>query len=192
MIRKIWESTIQNQMDNEPDFFDVLDQLTANSGGRDQLMTEFTTWRVLTGSRADGRHFSEVGLWDDTVEPFFDVQLPQGASHLVGETANPIGPYGASFLAIPKMKSGDSLELKISPKGQGRFAVRVLKKALGGWELTHDDLLVDEAQGQYVLNSLETAEETVVMISNLTDGAYDPDTSPWDGRPMGYEFSTSQ
>src|SRR5690606_1145178 len=58
-IREIWEGTVQNGFDNEPDFLDVIEQKTQAKGGLTEAWREFGEWRVLLGSREDGGHFAE-------------------------------------------------------------------------------------------------------------------------------------
>ncbi len=66
-LRRVGALSVQNDWwDNEPDYFDAIDQVMqeyGDSSGIDGFQQLLTEYRYLVSSRDDGSHLSEAGTW---------------------------------------------------------------------------------------------------------------------------------
>ena len=62
-IADIWEGCVQETNENEPDYFDVLEDVLADHGGFEEIFLLFSQYRYFVGSNDDGAHLPEAGMW---------------------------------------------------------------------------------------------------------------------------------
>jgi hypothetical protein len=189
-IREIWEGSPQDGFDNEPDFLDVIDQKTSSSGGLSGAWRRFGEWRVMVGSRDDGEHFAEAEVWDERMDPYFEGRATSGMQMISGTSYEALGPYSHALFSW--QRSGltrDWYVIDLSQTADQRLAVDIIWQTDVG--AVREELGVLEVAGEVSFSGISPAGvvEAIVVVSNLTDGTYDADTSTWDRHSFDYEMS---
>jgi hypothetical protein len=186
-IKTIWEQSVQNDIVNEPDFLDVIHNTTVR--GLDQAFIDFGPWRFFVGSRDDSQHFSDGAVWDERMDPYFEVEAPKGALILKGEAVKPLEPYSHAFLRFPRPPgeiADYSLELYSADQNLN-LQVTLLEQRDGLWQQRVGEISRDGRASLQVRNN-GTLAEFVAIVANLGDGTYDSDTSPWTKSSLAYDF----
>lgn len=183
IIVDIWKACAQNENHNEPDFLDVLQTKSpVISVGMDSfgdLLTEYAAWRAITGSRDDGVHFHDGGLWPAGAEIDPDVTVDLSA-----EMPPPVMPikapydYGFCYVAAVNpslLDSALSIEFEGDPEvdwgvvivhnrnGHSSHLTQRME-LIGGWGIA----LLDQGL-------LARADDLMIGIVNLSASAFDPD-----------------
>jgi hypothetical protein len=189
-VRGLWEGTVQDGIDNEPDFLDVA---TAQVGGADafaEAYAEFGVWRVLTGTRKRWARFTDAAGWADSVSPTFEATIEPGIDRASGTTAQALQPWSHAYVGV-RQTPGDTRAVAFTVTGDpaSRFDVRWIQLA---GDAAAVETVGTASGGETLSFSLPPRgdlEEAIIVVTNVTDGAYDADTSPWEGRRVGWTFS---
>jgi hypothetical protein len=151
-IRRLWEGTVQPEMDNEPDFFEGMRSMV---GGAENLKNEFSDFgasRLLVASRADGHHLREAELWSERVIPTF-IELGDMTDIKTVTWAAPAGmePYSHAFLRGINIPEDAKMHFEFDVSSDKNIRVEEIKTS---------------------------TKERVVILTRLFDGEYDPEKSP--------------
>ena len=154
-IRKLWEGTVQTEMNNEPDFFDVMRSMV---GGGDNLKNEFADFGASrlfvgsrAGSRADGHHLREAETWSERVIPTF-IELGDFTEMRSRTWSAPSGmePYSHAFLRGINIPEDAIMHIEFDVTSEKNIRVEEVKAA---------------------------SKERVVILTRLYEGEYDPELS---------------
>jgi hypothetical protein len=153
---------------NEPDYQDALDDLIGAEAGETFLdsVTRFARWRYYTGSRDDGRHFSEGALYTGAAQ----LGVAQRMSALGQRHAVSPAPMllGTTYVEVESQTPSFSLSFN------GSAEVRWVVQALPGRQAGSDGDLLDVASDPIRVEAL--GGRRVLALTALPLGDYDPDT----------------
>lgn len=187
-IRKIWESSVQDDIDNEPDFLDSISALLPPGTTMASAYAEFGVWRLLTGSRSKHGFFKEGALWDERMDPW--LELNAGVTNLPAKTKvqKAVGPFAHAFLRLENdAKFAGTIEGRVEGV-DGVFNLEHLAITETGVRRTQLGTINGSSAMEIRFSSKEDDLEHFVIITNITDGTYDADTSAWTGSNFFYEF----
>ena len=198
-VRLIWENSVQNDMINEPDYFDAIEDLLLERGSSfDAAFHEFGSWRFFVGTRDDGRHFAEGAEWgEEMLVPFAADVYWNGKDSQSGIFEKPMQPYSHSFMRIvSNSKSGKDLPAKINltTTPETRLQIKWLVRS-GSATVCQGDSAVLLGGGVFgllegcdlPLGGLEVYE-LILYVSNLADGKYDTESPVWTESPIFWNF----
>ena len=150
-IRKLWEATVQPEMENTPDFFDGMRGIVGSDANLNMAFANFGLSRLLVGSRADGHHLREAELWSERVIPTFIELGDLTKSRSVAWSA-PAGmqPYSHTFLRGLDIPDAAKLHFEFDAASSQNITVEEIRTS---------------------------ATERVVILTRSFDGIYDPETS---------------
>ncbi len=192
-IRKIWEGSIQDDIDNEPDFLDSLEATLEHGTTLEDAYAEFGTWRLLTGSRSTKGYFREGALWDQRVDPWFEYSAP--ISSIAADPAQlttvqkDVGPFGHAFLRIENDAHAPAGVAAAIKTDRGVFRISHLVVAASGVRKRELGTIANGSTLNFDLGFTGDDQEHVLIVTNITDGTYDADTSPWTGSSFSYGFT---
>jgi hypothetical protein len=193
IVRRMWEGSVQDVIDNEPDFLDALARLLPPGTSVGEAYEEFGVWRLLTGTRKRFTRFREGATWDDRLDPLLEADVAADVATASGEAKNALQPLGNAYLRFAR-PAGESARYAVTIKrpagtGAARIGVRWLALGEAGYEEGRVGAL-DDAGALHVEIAPTRADlrEVVVVLTNETDGTFDPDTSPMTGVPYGWDF----
>lgn len=188
-MRSLWERSIQDGTDNEPDFLDAAAALAETEGGLDSVMREFGVWRLLVGTRKAYGKFGEVGIWDDRMNPFIEVDMPAGVISAAGRPVNTLHPLSHAFLRFARRATErGSYTLAVTGEGATRFAVDVVQITNDQATVFRGPIVGDGDTGELSLPRVDGQKELIYVVTNLGETTHDVDTTPWLGRFFRYDF----
>lgn len=185
LIRQMWESSTQNDMNNEPDYFDALTDVLPVS--LDDAYAEFAAWRAFVGDDATDGYFSEGSEWANT---------PPVASHglaqmpVVGGTStSPPMEYGANYIQIDTSGGLDSDRLKIHIDGDTGtdWSLSVAGVPLSGGTPCEATATASGGSADVYVDSLNLYSRIVVVVANLGSGDRDPDDADYGSSSYAYD-----
>lgn len=156
--RRIWELSIQDGMDTEPDYFDAMTKLLGDDDTLKAAFRDFGRWRFHVGSRAGVDHLREAEIWPDRVIPMLVESGSLDENKLIEWTV-PTGmePYSHSYLrfTIPPQVQNTHFELnfELDPERVGQIQYDILHSS---------------------------PSEVIVILTRAFESSYDPETSPED------------
>lgn len=192
LLRSLWERSVQEGADNEPDFMDAAVDLVASQGGIDAALREFGVWRLLVGTRKAYGKFNEVSIWGDTMNPFLEVDMPAGVTAASGRPVNTLHPLSHAFLrfARPAAEQGN-YELTLKGEGPTRFAIDAVQITSGAATVIPGEVVEDGQETRLSVPRADGQKEIIFVVTNLGDVGHDTDTSPWLGRRFRYDFAVT-
>jgi hypothetical protein len=168
-------------MINEPDYFDVIDEMLTETGGFREMVKEFARYRFFLGRDDDGQHF-EGGyrFWDGEVSridtlttadlPVYDATPPDELLPM---------PNGCNYLTLDV---DDTFNLPVRFNFSGEedvdWYVTVMKIA-DGEDTTYQDMELDEDSSGSFLMEGRVFDRMVGVVCHLAPNDYDPDHKDW-------------
>ncbi len=198
-VRRIWEYSVQDDYNNEPDYLDAIDQLLADQGGLHEAFHLFAEWRILLGSHDDGQHFRESGIWGQAMDPAldFDGEWPLDAP--ARPLLQPLEPWSHAFLRFKPSATTPWAPFKVEFAGKEAIDLRV-------WWAVYDHgvacsgtsplsrgrvaVAIDPTCGGAAKASAD--REILIALSNMADEAFDADTSAWHPSPLTWRAFGNQ
>jgi hypothetical protein len=192
-IRKIWEGSIQNDIDNEPDFLDSLEAELGAGVTLEDAYAEFGIWRLLTGSRSASGYFREGALWDQRVDPWMEYSAKISAIAEDSLPLNPIqkavGPFAHAFLRIENDLQAAATVAGSIKTEDGVLRISHLVVSTSGVRKRHLGTIANGSTINFNLGFTGDDQEHFLIVTNITDGTYDADTSPWTGSSFSFGFT---
>ena len=181
-LRQVWEGSVQNGYDNEPDYFDSIDALTAAQGGIVAATMAFSEARWFVGANDDGHHLAGAGQWWGA-EPLPSASWTTASLPLLDDGPDSADtrpePNGCNYVQL-NVNTAAPDAIKFSFAGQANIPWDVRLFRTGGQAGTVSTTLDVDAQGAGELS--ETADDAdgfVLMICQRPDASYDPDAQAW-------------
>lgn len=186
-IRRIWENSVQDDIENEPDFLDSAADLLPSDTTLADAYHEFGTWRLLTGSRSHLGFFKEGALWDERMDPWFELDTRLSSLPVAALAQKPVGPLAHAFLRLANDEGyAGTLKGRIESSGSV-FRISHLAVTANSIRSAPIATIHGAAAVDFKIQSQAGDSEHFIILTNITDGSYDADTSPWDG--TGFTFS---
>lgn len=177
-LRRVWEGSVQSSWQNEPDYFDVLDEMLADDGGLREAVRRFAEHRFFVGRDDDGQHLTGAGLWPDA-EVWRTATLAQ--SQLPVRNAGPTSadtrpePNGCNYVVLD-LDSSSQLPLVTTFDGQDDLLWDVAVIEAGGSVETSATAIELDADARGELRMTPTgAARLVLVICQRASPSYDPD-----------------
>lgn len=193
LIRKIWEGTIQDDIDNEPDFLDSIKTAIGAGQSLESIYAEFGVWRLLTGSRSALGYFREGALWDLRVDPWMELNVKLGSISQASDPLVPaqkaVGPFAHAFIRIENDLLAAALIAGAIKTEEGVFNISHLAASSNGIRKRELGTIANGSTLNFNLSFTGDDQEHFLVVTNITDGNYDADTSPWTGSSFSYAFS---
>lgn len=180
-IRQVWEGSVQADWMNEPDYFDVLDNMLQSHGGLTEAVKVFSRYRFFVGTDDDGQHFPDAHTWFGTeVEktatwsisnlPFLNLEPPS-------ETRPQ--PNGCNYIVLEVNRAAEQpVRFSFSGDADLRWNVDLIKVA-AEQDTTYEQLEVDaEGSGKLTIDVSEL-DQVVMVVCQLSGDGYDPDARQW-------------
>jgi hypothetical protein len=188
-VRRVWESSVQDDITNEPDFLDAVAMHLPAGISLADAYHEFGTWRLLTGSRSRFGYFSEGSLWDERMDPWLELDVKMSELPAAATAQKPVGPFAHSFLRLENdaLYEG-SITGRIKSAG-GVFRVSHLTISADGARITTVATIHNQTAVDFSIAVTANESEHFLILTNITDGSYDADTSSWDGVGFIYSFA---
>ncbi len=189
-IRQIWEGTVQNGPINEPDYFDVLDEMLAAEGGLAGAVQTFSEHRYFLGDDDDGQHLEGAWQWAGS-------EVWKTAIHsTAGLPVRDLRPSDSSTRPMPNGCNYIELDVGSLPQWPVRFAfagdptllwyVNLLQVADGQATVSSEMTLDASGTGQLSLD-VDSLDKAVMVVCQLGGEGYDPDQHMWP--PGDYSYS---
>ncbi len=193
LIRKIWEGSIQNDIDNEPDFLDSIESILGPGLPMKDIYTAFGTWRLLTGSRSKYGLFREGTLWDERLDPWLEFDTKVSSISQTPVPYSPIqkivGPFAHSYLRIENDIPVLSVVNGSIKTEEGVFKISHLAIDANGVRNSNLGTIANGSSIDFAIGFTGDDQEHFLIVTNITDGHYDADTSPWTGSSFSYRFN---
>ena len=186
-IREVWEGTMQEGEENEPDYFDVLDDKLRDRGGLREAVKQFAEYRYFVGSDDDGKHLNDAGSWRRSEVTRLGT-WPIGVLPLKNEKppqASRPHSNGCNYGVFECVDRCPPIEFKFSGKKEADWLVRIME--LGVDEPVRHDIPVQAGEGSGVIAPSEAANGLVAMMCRLSSAQYDIDINTY--TPADYEFT---
>ena len=107
-----------------------------------------------------------------------------------GTSVNKVEQYSQVFFSFPR-RAGETgeYEFTFTAESPDRYNVDAYLKINDVWQRVSEGLAQGESPSATLnFSATEETGEIVVIVSNITDGNYDSDTSGWIGRGFSYDF----
>lgn len=189
-IRSIWEGSVQNSWNNEPDYFDVLRDVLQPSGGFTEMVRTFAQHRYFVGSDDDGQHLDGASEW-------FSGEVYKEGNYTLSDLS--VINASPSSTNRPQPNGCNYIQLRVTsqPMASIRFSVSGLTGATWNVDLmrihqgnptTFQRMTID-AQGEAseVVNP-DMGDKLVMVVCQLTGSSYDPDDQNWTARSYSYSI----
>jgi hypothetical protein len=190
-LRQVWEGSVQDGWENEPDYFDVIDTMTSAQGGIVEATKAFSEARFFVGAYDDGQHLADAGSWYDA-EPVISsswttASLPLRDQGPISADTRP-QPNGCNYVLLDVTTTRpDPLKFSFAGKASIPWDVRVFR--LGGQAGTISVTLdVDAAGAGAISASLDNAKSFMLMVCQRPDASYDPDAQAWTAGDYRYSI----
>lgn len=192
--RELWEASMQDSdFINEPDYYDAIETVAAAYGAgnsdMESLYADFAEARYFVGSQDDGQHMTDADR--------FDAPPAVGLRHSVEDL--PVVERQPPSEQRPATFGTNYVRLDITPDWQWPISVRFDGDDSSRWEVR----VVRSGAGQSTVSVTMTLdpvtragavtvdpagyEEILMVVANLGDESYDPDTA---GHPLAsYYYS---
>ncbi len=163
----------QLDVDNDPNLMDAIDAVLPVSF--DEAFAEFGRWRYFVGSRDDGAHFTQGASWVGA-EVRVDTALGLEALPVTaGVPATPVSEYGSAYVTLDL--DGVAAETGLEVGFEGDPAMRwsadvLLVRADNSAEVRSIDV---DAGVLSIDDDISAFDHAVLVVSNLSDGAHDPE-----------------
>ncbi len=187
--RQIWEGSVQDVPYNEPDYFDVLSDMLASSGGFQEMVRTFARYRYFASSDDDGRHIPGAGNWYQAEvakeAKYSTTDLPIQSA--VPREAHRPFPNGCNYIEF-YVDTAPGMPLRIEFSGDSvlLWSVEIMRLRTGAdVDVTRMDL--DESQSGTVDLEPERGDKLVMVVCQLGPEDYDPDTAAQ--VPGNYQYS---
>jgi MYXO-CTERM domain-containing protein len=184
-VRQIWEGTVQNGFDNEPDYFDAIEQHVP--GGIGAAARLFGEHRFHVGMQDDGLHLPSAGEWQGA-EPWvtadaFPNQLPilDQAPALPDTLPQPNGCNYIRFTPEPA-----SPPVRFSFQGDPGADWHVAVLGHGEGESLAVDVAVDALGAGVATIDASGLERLALMVCHASPPGYDPDDQAWQSAAYTY------
>jgi hypothetical protein len=176
-IRQIWEGSVQTGYGNEPDYFDVLDEMLAESGGFREMVKTFARDRFFVGRDDDGQHIEHASryLYGEVarIAELRTDDLPvRDASPLAEKLPQ---PNGCNYITVDV---ADALEnpvrFSIQADPQRDWYITVMRVA-DKQDTAHTDMTLDaNGHGELTIHT-GPLDRLVLAVCQLGGPDYDPD-----------------
>lgn len=191
-----WEGCVQNELSNEPDYFDAVKELISDfSGGMDTFndaMTEFALWRYACGPRDDGKHFHDGGVWGNAALVSIDTEVDLTNLPYLGGPQKPPYDYGYSYFSLinPPADSWLALEFDGDPEVDWGLEVILVDENPNAHHATRVE--VTDAHAFHTLGPQQLAshDRIIVAVVNLSNPGFDPDIEQ--GTQKSYTLAISK
>ncbi len=181
-VRQIWEGSVQEGPLNEPDYFDVLDEMLQAHGGLSEAVKTFSEYRYFIGNDDDGQHLPGAGQWWDSevwkTATLSTLQLPVRDAKPADHSTRP-KPNGCNYIVLD-VDSALDWPLRFAFRGEHslQWYVHVLQVAAG--QTTRSTALTVDASGMGQLSlDVNALDEAVLVVCQLGGEGYDPDQQLW-------------
>jgi hypothetical protein len=177
LMRQMWERTVQDEMNNEPDFLDTALEIARQHGieSMRQLFGEFNWWRLFVGKYQQAGKFYERSLWPENVDIYFDASITSGQLPFVRAAHQPLQPMSSAFVGA-EQEAHRSLIYRVNFTLPADFEIKALDEF--GQVLVQSSF-AGVQQGTLELPPHASFRNVIWMTSYIGDSGYDPDTSSW-------------
>lgn len=189
-VRQIWEGSVQMGNINEPDYFDVLEDMLADQGGLAGAVKAFSEYRYFIGNDDDGQHLSGADDWWDSevwrTRTLSTLQLPVREATPEDNATRPM-PNGCNYIVLDVDTAVD-WPLRFGFRGDLnlQWFVNVMQVA-SGQTTQYTELTVDASGVGQISLDVNALDEAVLVVCQLTGEGYDPDNTFW---PPGNYYYT--
>ncbi len=185
LIREAWEKSPQDDMANEPDYFDAIDsQLQSLGQSFDEAFHEFGSWRLFVGPRNNGRYFREGGDWGEDILVPFELDSPW-SGNISGQLQKNLQPYSHAFMRLTKTQKQQGWPQTLRIQSSDRTRLRV-RHVLNGPDVHchgDSDIMTESDVVRFdspcMAQHHQDADELFIYITNLGTGSYDPELPEW-------------
>jgi hypothetical protein len=192
-LRQIWEGSVQNSSNNEPDYFDVIDDTLQSEGGFAEMVRLFGQYRFFTGSNDDGQHIDGAGGWPDSevtrtaTHGLADLPVTNGSP---ASSARP-QPNGYNYVVLNVDAAlNEAVQFSFAGQGSVDWTVDVLHVAPGQPTAAHAMSLDGQNSGTVSLPA-DQGDRLVMVVAHHGGVGYDPDTQNWSGADYTYGIERS-
>lgn len=187
-LAEVWTATMQEDENNEPDYFDVLDDRLEDDGGMRGVAKAFAESRFFIGEDDDGRHLQHASNWNgsevERVATWSLNQLPlvdQGPS---GSATKPL-PNGCNYIVLRTGQSPPPLQFTFSGAPDVPWSVGLLELGNPTSTPRHEVAIDPDGKGELLVEPGDF-EGLVAIVCQLGHDGYDPDARAW--LPAGYSY----
>ncbi|MBM4318998.1 MAG: hypothetical protein FJ125_03340 [Deltaproteobacteria bacterium] len=180
-IPGLWEGSVQEDRDNEPDLLDAIVDLAREKGlTRDQVVLEFAQWRYFVGRNDDGEHFARGADWRGG-EVAVNGDLPLGESERLSRVVDiqPLGTHLADLSLGGEQDAWTKSKVIVSLTGRQRGVLELWDVGDAGLVSRRSTLQDDGATtARLVLEgeALNAAARALLVLFHL------PEQVDWDDR----------
>jgi hypothetical protein len=177
LMRQMWEKTVQNEMNNEPDFLDTAMEISSQNGVESlrELFGQFNWWRLFVGRFKEAGRFLERNLWDEKVNVYFEATISADQLPFELSAMQALQPMSSAFVEV-EQSPHQSISFDLRFDLPADFELMALSPS---GEILAKVWFEDVATGTIDLPPYSESRKLIWMISYVGDRDYDSDTSPW-------------
>jgi len=191
--REVWEACMQNSGFNEPDYFDAAETVAVAYGSdasdMESLYTDFAEARYFVGNQDDGQHITGADTFGavPTVSLHHSVEDLPVVERQPSSTQRP-ATFGTNYVRVDVTPDWQwPVCVGFDGEDESRWAVRVVLSGEGRPTLSEPMSLDPVTRAGVHTVDPSGYDEILLVVVNLGDESYDPDTS---GHPLaGYYYS---
>jgi len=194
LLHAVWALSAQKsnlattQYVNEPDLLDVLARLQDDrTATLEALLLEYAIARAFVGDRDDGLHLPETRYLGAAGAVRFDAVVPWSALPRRVDSSAPLEPTGSSYVWLDLSSVPPDATLVVQARWEfpAQFRFSFLRMDADGSPLTRIDTppLQRDNETQVTIENVGNATGLLIVAcnvgSNLSDLAFDPDSTPY-------------
>ena len=192
LLRQLWEACQQDAgYSNEPDYFDAVTNVLADGqqSAFDDLFVDFSEARYFVGGEDDGQHLPDVSNLR-RAEVYQVRHLDGWSLPIVNESPSENlwpQPYGSNHLRLD-LSAGFITPLKVSFFASNDVHWRVQVLGLSDGALQRQEIPLDPDLGGSVVVDSTGLQSLLLVVNNVGDGRFDPDTQGATGSYYRYSI----